>query len=662
MPVTLSSDAYGPNPYSLQSSNPDASAATATSSSVILPSGQDNLLLAPVPGYRAHSTSASQVTVDFNGDGHQDLLWRNEVTGQNVIWLMNGMSLSTFLLLPQVAEQNWHIQGAADFTGDGRTDILWRNYATGQNLVWMMNQTTLVTWLPLMSVTDRNWQIQGTGDFNGDGKTDILWRNYATGQNTVWLMNGISYVTFTFLPTVLGSNLRIQATGDFNRDGHTDILWRNYLSGENLIWLMNRTTLSTTELLMGVSDPNWQISGSGDFDRNGTIDIVWRNPAAGQNVVWAMNDLVYSQFTSISPVPDPHWRIALQDTMVAAEPVSVTNLSFSGREGDLGTFQIRLNQMPSNAVTLSLVGGNFVVVDADGNSRNGSQSAITFTPQDWYLPRTVSFVAEVDGTTAHRMMGNTISYSLAGGMVGNGVYELGSVLNTYAPDPTRFNIDLDFRNDYVGFWTPARRAIAQQAANDWAMAIANEWAGFQLNATINRLETSSGRPYSFTTNRYVDDLLIFVNLYEGSAGNEAALGGPDYEFGGWITSPPTFGEMPRVGQVAISPTVFSGYSNQVLYQIVAHEIGHVLGLLGLNWAGYSRYDVPSNTFRGEYARVANNGEFIPLQTQDGGDLWHPAARVRSIMSYGYLYNLSAPTAIDYAMLADSGYRIHGVNA
>jgi hypothetical protein len=172
-----------------------------------------------------------------------------------------------------------------------------------------------------------------------------------------------------------------------------------------------------------------------------------------------------------------------------------------------------------------------------------------------------------------------------------------------------------------------------------------------------------GRPYSFTSKRYVDDLLIFVNLYQaGSA--EPALGGPDYEFGGWISSPAFYGVMPRIGQIAINPTVYGNQPDIVLYQVVSHEIGHALGLLGLNWAGYLKQDrtnPATATFRGEYSRLVY-GDYIPLQSQDGGDFSHPAAIVPSIMSYGYIYSLPAPTPIDYAMLADSGYRVYGINA
>ncbi|HEY9894042.1 MAG TPA: hypothetical protein V6D34_01295, partial [Candidatus Sericytochromatia bacterium] len=74
-------------------------------------------------------------------------------------------------------------------------------------------------------------------------------------------------------------------------------------------------------------------------------------------------------------------------------------------------------------------------------------------------------------------------------------------------------------------------------------------------------------------------------------------------------------------------------------------------------------------FKGNYARAANGGNYVALQSQNGAnpvtgtyDYSHPSDSVESIMSYGWLYRLYAPTQVDYALLADSGYRVNGVNA
>jgi FG-GAP-like repeat len=64
-------------------------------------------------------------------------------------------------------------------------DILWRHAATGQNAVWCMDGVTLTSAALFTPLGDPNWTIVGVGDFNGDGKPDILWRHAATGQNAV---------------------------------------------------------------------------------------------------------------------------------------------------------------------------------------------------------------------------------------------------------------------------------------------------------------------------------------------------------------------------------------------------------------------------------------------------------------------------------------------
>ena len=614
---------------------------------------------------------------DFNNDGQMDLLWRNYATGQNAIWFMRGETLLSTASLMTVTDLNWRIEGTNDFTGDGKTDIVWRNYATGQNVIWEMDGAVSRSSLWLPTVTDLNWQIQGTVDFTGDGKPDLLWRNYATGTNLIWAMNGTTLSSTVSLPSVAGTNLRIQAAADFDRDGKPEILWRNYLSGENFIWSLSSITsgslTTTATTFLPSTDVNWQLRGTEDINGDGKTDLLWRNVATGQDVAWLMDDLKDTgSRLNLPTLSDLNWQIGLQDTFIPSSVIKLSAFTFSGQEGASGTFKVQLTQAPTTNVTLTFSTGNFTVVDADGMVANGTQNTITFTPQDWQTVRTVSFIAEDDNSSADRLLGNTVSYTLSGGLTGSAVYDLGKVTNTYAPDPTHFNIDLDFRNDPLGFWTPAHQAIAQRAANTWAAKIANEWTDFQLNSSLSELGANSSRAYSFTSKRYVDDLLIFLNPYQSSTGLEAANGGPDYEFGGWITSPDL---MPRVGQIAINADSFSAVNDPngtLLYQVVLHEIGHVLGLVGLDWVGYNLEDTSTPqtaVFKGEYAKAANGGNYVPLQSQNGTnsvtgayDYAHPADSVQSILSYGWLYRLSAPSSVDYAMLADSGYRVYGVNA
>ena len=63
---------------------------------------------------------------DFNGDGKSDILWQNTVTGQRIIWLMNGTAFQSSVSLGTVGT-SWSIAGSNDFNGDAKPDILWQN-------------------------------------------------------------------------------------------------------------------------------------------------------------------------------------------------------------------------------------------------------------------------------------------------------------------------------------------------------------------------------------------------------------------------------------------------------------------------------------------------------------------------------------------------------
>lgn len=201
---------------------------------------------------------------DFDGDGKADILWRNIATGENSIWLMNGLSLASSGFLPRVPDLNWSIAGIGGFsgrlnssTGLVKSDILWRNNATGQNSMWFVDGTGLASSAFITSVPDLNWKIVGAGDYNGDGKADILWRNSSNGQNSIWFMNGASIASSAFTTTVADSNWKIVGTSDNNGDGIADILWHNTATGANAVWLMNRESVASSAFLPTVADLNW---------------------------------------------------------------------------------------------------------------------------------------------------------------------------------------------------------------------------------------------------------------------------------------------------------------------------------------------------------------------------------------------------------------------
>ena len=267
-------------------------------------------------GWTLTLTTGGAVFNDFNKDGRTDILWRNQSSGDNLAWFMTGtpppgpgLSVSGGQVIAPIADTNWKIGGTADFNADGLTDILWRNQSTGDDLVWYMDGTNIIGGALLPSINDVNWTIGATGDFNNDGQRDILWRNTSTGDNLVWFMNGVTVSGGALLTPIADTNWVVGGTGDFNGDGLTDIVWRNQANGVNLVWNMTGTTVNSGSFLPPVSDTNWYIEAIGDFTADGRADIVWRNQSSGGNLIWEMNNTTVVSGNLLLPVPDPAWTI-----------------------------------------------------------------------------------------------------------------------------------------------------------------------------------------------------------------------------------------------------------------------------------------------------------------------------------------------------------------
>jgi hypothetical protein len=109
---------------------------------------------------------------------------------------MNGTQYVSSTLLNQ-ASTVWQVVGAADFHGNGHTDLLWQHPLTGDLMIWEMNGSNYVssTTIP----TSTLWKVAAVGDFNGDGKPDIVWQYPGTNAVLLWLMNNTQYVSSTIL-------------------------------------------------------------------------------------------------------------------------------------------------------------------------------------------------------------------------------------------------------------------------------------------------------------------------------------------------------------------------------------------------------------------------------------------------------------------------------
>ena len=131
-------------------------------------------------------------TGDLDGDGNVDVILRNQSADQIVAWYMDGSGniLSEGLIGRGFGDNNWKIEAMADFNGDGKSDILLRNGLAGQNVLWEMDGPTILAESTFgRDVPDVSWQIEGASDFDNNGTIDVLMRQVNAGQALLWSMS-----------------------------------------------------------------------------------------------------------------------------------------------------------------------------------------------------------------------------------------------------------------------------------------------------------------------------------------------------------------------------------------------------------------------------------------------------------------------------------------
>ena len=203
---------------------------------------------------------------DFDGDGKDDVLWRHD-SGLIATWLgqANGGLSDNYLNSVVNVPTEWHIQGIGDFNGDGEDDVLWRN-DSGLLVDWLGQANGSVSENYFNSVADvpLEWHVEAIGDFNGDGRDDILWR-HDTGVIENWLGEADGGFVDNYQNSVAAVSLdwHVAEIGDFNDDGRDDILWRPS-NGDIIDWTGNDTggfAYDPSYSLIGVQSQQWHVQG-----------------------------------------------------------------------------------------------------------------------------------------------------------------------------------------------------------------------------------------------------------------------------------------------------------------------------------------------------------------------------------------------------------------
>jgi len=260
-------------------------------------------------------------TGDFNGDGRDDVLWRNDNGAVfNFLGTANGGVTNngdnSFLQL----NAGWTVSGIGDFNGDGRDDILFRDangvifdYLGTASGGFTANTSNLYT-----DIADA-WHVSGVGDFNGDGRDDILFRNdNGAITNFLGTANGGIVNNGDNIYTVVDNAWHIAGVGDFNGDGRDDMLWRND-NGAVFTFLStaNGGVINNGDNSYAAMSNVWHVEAIGDYNGDGRDDILWRHDN-GTIIDWlgtasgGFTDNSGNLFTSIALA----WHVAPADSLI----------------------------------------------------------------------------------------------------------------------------------------------------------------------------------------------------------------------------------------------------------------------------------------------------------------------------------------------------------
>jgi len=174
---------------------------------------------------------------------------------------------------------------SGDFNGDGKQDILWRNSQTGEVDIWFMNGPSVIS-KNYVATVGLDWKIAGIGDFNGDGTSDILWQNIVDGSFVIWIMQGTSYSGYAF--PAQGNEWSITAVADLYHTGRASIVWRNVVTGDIIAW-QGDAQLNFSGSYIGSAGLDWKIVGAADIFGNGSPALIWRSQTNGQVIAWLLN-------------------------------------------------------------------------------------------------------------------------------------------------------------------------------------------------------------------------------------------------------------------------------------------------------------------------------------------------------------------------------------
>ncbi len=277
---------------------------------------------------------------DFNGDGRQDLVWRDHA-GAARVWQMDGVGTGTRYTLSPALDSGSAIVGSGNFFGSGTGAIAWVD-ALNRLSFWRVAGGAVQETCIVANGIDPGWRFLGIGDLDGDGVDDVAWLA-PDGSVRVYLINGCFITQTVTLNATAAADWTFLGLGHFDATGTGELFWRDS-AGDVIQWRLHNGTDIIAATLSAGTYATWTVAAVADFDGDGVTDLLLRNGATGQTAVWLMNG---SKVTDLAVTPASAGVFTTADTIFA------------------GNFDRSTTAAPPLAANWSILGA----ADTDGDGR-----------------------------------------------------------------------------------------------------------------------------------------------------------------------------------------------------------------------------------------------------------------------------------------------------
>jgi len=139
---------------------------------------------------------------DFDGDGDDELFWRSQ-EGHTLAWVFDfkwiwyrGNVLVDEQDFPSVTSEDWQLLATGDFDGDGHDELFWRDNRRAKTALWFPefnSEGQVSISFEYSNTLYSDWMVVEVADDNDDGREDLRMRRDLspdTSDFVWWWMNG----------------------------------------------------------------------------------------------------------------------------------------------------------------------------------------------------------------------------------------------------------------------------------------------------------------------------------------------------------------------------------------------------------------------------------------------------------------------------------------